>query len=365
LAVNAAAPVVQSTFRALPVIRGYAVLTDTELIRRLEFFEPLEQKIIKDIAGVCIVREFAAGEAIVRQGEAGLGLYFITGGRARVEIDRGGHKAVVAELKEGDFLGEFAIIDDQTRSASVICLEDTRCLLLTRDSFAKLLKKYPEIAGQMLRTLVGRIRSTNVRITQQTAQQAGQQAGQPAGALPQVASQPAAPPHAGPAQRDGATAAAVSNGTGIGPMTEQIAALLPAPEDLVQYYSSSKGRTQQFFNRFLGTIYAMKAMLRFSMAIVGCPVTVRAEGSGPEVLQGELNGVHVVLFPAEMDQALCIEAYADGDVSAALFRPAEGASLPPGTIERLAMPIREGDILRWRLPATGPASLEHSEPLTR
>src|SRR5205085_1509991 len=75
-----------------------------------------------------------------------------------------GTKVVVAELGEGDFLGELAIIDDKARSANVICLEDTRCVLLTRDSFAKLLKKHPEIAIQMLRSLVGRIRSTNERI---------------------------------------------------------------------------------------------------------------------------------------------------------------------------------------------------------
>ncbi|HWP85570.1 MAG TPA: cyclic nucleotide-binding domain-containing protein, partial [Terriglobia bacterium] len=126
------------------------MLTDTELIRKLDFFEPLDQKIIKRIASVCIVREFSAGEAIVRQGESGLGLYFITGGRAKVEVDKDGTKVVVAELKEGDFLGEFSLIDDKTRSASVVCLQDTRCLLLTRDSFARLLKKYPEIATQML-----------------------------------------------------------------------------------------------------------------------------------------------------------------------------------------------------------------------
>src|SRR5690349_14954263 len=93
------------------------LLTDIELIRKIEFFEALEPKVLKQIAEMCIVREFSAGEYIVRQGESGLGLYFITAGKAKVEIDRNDVKVVVAELKEGDSLGEFSIIDEKARSA--------------------------------------------------------------------------------------------------------------------------------------------------------------------------------------------------------------------------------------------------------
>ena len=325
------------------------MLTDTELIRKLEFFETLDDKIIKNIAGICIVREFAAGEAIVRQGEAGLGLYFITGGRAKVEVDREGHKIVVAELKEGDFLGEFAIIDDKTRSASVICLDDTRCLLLTRDSFAKLLRKHPEIANQMLRTLVGRIRTSNVRMTQ------------PVGKAP-TPSATAGTTNAPPAVDTEETSVPIGamNGSGIAAMAEQIGAILPKPEELVQYYSTSKGRTQQFFNRFVGTIYAMKAMMRFSMAIVGCPVTVTAEQADPELLQAEFNGVHLILFPSDVHQTLRIDAVGDGEVSATVFRSV-GDIQPEPEVLRLAESIREGDVLRWHFPAEGRATLVHIE----
>ena len=66
------------------------MLTETDLIRKLDFFRPLDQKIIAKIAKACIVKEFAVGDYIVRQGEAGLGLYFITRGQANVEINRNG-----------------------------------------------------------------------------------------------------------------------------------------------------------------------------------------------------------------------------------------------------------------------------------
>ena len=64
------------------------MLTDTELIRKLDLFEGLNPKTIQRIAQLCIVREFGADEYLIRQGESGLGLYFITAGRVKVEIER-------------------------------------------------------------------------------------------------------------------------------------------------------------------------------------------------------------------------------------------------------------------------------------
>ena len=304
-------------------------MTDTELIRKLDFFEPLDQKIIKRIASLCIVREFAAGEAIVRQGEAGLGLYFITAGRARVEVDRDGSKVVVAELKEGDFLGEFSIIDDKVRSASVICLHDTRCLLLTRDSFAKLMKKHPEIANQMLRTLVSRIRTANERIAQPAVR----------------------PPEASPPTPSIAAIGSGSTGQRLVAATEQMAEAIPKPQDFFRFYSSTKGKTQDFLNTLFGSLYAMKAAMRFSMAIVGCPVAVHAENPSAEVEEAAIHGVKLVLFPAGDDQTIRIEGIGDGHVSATFFRSRMARGISVVDVFRLEGPISQDEVVRVHLTA--------------
>lgn len=306
------------------------MLTDTELIRKLDFFEALSPKTIQQITQLCIVREFAAEEYIVRQGESGLGLYFITGGRAKVEIERDGMKVVVAELKEGDFLGELSIIDDKARSANVISLEDTRCLLLTRDSFSKLLKKHPEIALQMLKSLVSRIRSTNDRIS-------SSRAAQPAAA---PAPPPVSPPPASSTPLDG-----------IGAATERITAALPKPEDMVKMYSSTKDRVQNMLVGMFGTMYVVKAMTRFSMAMVGCPVTARAEQGDPEILETVIEGVKVVLFPSRSHQRIRIAAYADGELSATVFRPVGRGRRRQVETVRWEGPVRRNEIFALDVPA--------------
>jgi CRP-like cAMP-binding protein len=137
--------------------------TASDLIRKIDFFEPLDDRTVERIAEACIPREYSPGNHIVRQGDPGLGLYFITDGWVKVEIERDGTKTAIAELKAGDFVGEISIIDNKPRTANVICLADTSCLLLTRDSFQKLLKKYPEIAVQMIQSLASRLRETDER----------------------------------------------------------------------------------------------------------------------------------------------------------------------------------------------------------
>jgi CRP-like cAMP-binding protein len=311
------------------------VLTDTELIRKLDFFESLNPKTIQQIAQLCIAREFATEEYIVRQGESGLGLYFITSGRAKVEIERDGMKVVVAELKEGDFLGELSIIDDKARSANVICLEETHCLLLTRDSFSKLLKKHPEIALQMLRSLVSRIRSTNDRISSSRAAQAAAAAAAPAPPRPET---PARTSSSSPLD-------------GIGAATERITAALPKPEDMVKMYSSTKDRVQSMMVGMFGAMYVVKAMTRFSMAMVGCPVTVRAQERNLEVLETVIEGVKVVLFPARKDQRIRIEAYADGELSATVFRPVGSGRRREVETVRWKGPVSEKEILELHVPA--------------
>jgi CRP-like cAMP-binding protein len=291
-------------------------LSDVEVIRKLDFFEPLDNKIIKKIALQCFTREFGTGEVIIRQGEPGLGLYFISSGRVRVEIENSGIRTLIAELGVGDCVGELSIVDDKARSASVVCAEPTKCLLLTRDSFSKMMNKHPQIAIQMVKALATRLRATNVRILQPGRQQ-------PAQPLVDQA-QPVRP------QR---RLAAVATGGSASPL------LLPA--QMVDSYTSAKGKLRDLFVDVFSSLCAARAMTRFSMAVIGCPVTVYAEDSGTSFVAAAVDDVKICLFPAADHLKLRINAYGDGNVSVTVLRP------EPGAASHLRATIRRND--KWRL----------------
>ena len=76
-----------------------------------------------------------------------------------VEIRSDG--TTIAKLGSGQFFGEMSVIDNQPRSADVVAVEPSRCLILSAWSFNALISENPKIALKMLQEFVRRLRSTN------------------------------------------------------------------------------------------------------------------------------------------------------------------------------------------------------------
>lgn len=113
----------------------------------------LETRVRRRLADIGKRRTYAADEAIVREGSTGTALYVVLNGRARVE--RGGE--AIGELKGGDFFGELALIEEHPRSATVVAVEETDCLLFPAWEFTALLEEHPEIAVPIMRALIARL----------------------------------------------------------------------------------------------------------------------------------------------------------------------------------------------------------------
>ncbi len=57
-----------------------------------------------------------------------------------------------------------AILDGQTRSATVTAIEDSELFLIQRNDFISLLREHPEISLSLLQELTKRLRSADVKI---------------------------------------------------------------------------------------------------------------------------------------------------------------------------------------------------------
>lgn len=113
----------------------------------------LNDRVRRRLAEVGKRRTYAAGDPIVKEGSTGTALYIILSGRARVEREG----AALGELSSGDFFGELALIEEEPRSATVVAVDDTDCLLFPAWEFTALLKEHPEIAVPIMRALIGRL----------------------------------------------------------------------------------------------------------------------------------------------------------------------------------------------------------------
>ena len=74
------------------------------------------------------------GDVLMRQGEPSDALYFVLSGRFTVHVD--GTAEPVAEIGQGQSVGEIGFFAGLPRNATVMALRDSTVLMVTRERFA-------------------------------------------------------------------------------------------------------------------------------------------------------------------------------------------------------------------------------------
>lgn len=121
-----------------------------DLLQMVPLFSSLPESVLKAIAEKATPITFLGDDVIIGEGEKGDALYIIS--RGCVQISRGASTSdsvIVAELREGDFFGEMALLGDQVRKATVHAMNAVTMLRLTRADVLALADKFPEVARQL------------------------------------------------------------------------------------------------------------------------------------------------------------------------------------------------------------------------
>jgi CPA1 family monovalent cation:H+ antiporter len=130
-------------------LRGHDVaklrLEPIELLRTMPFFPDLSLEDMANIAVRMSLHNASQGEVIIRQGEPGDFMYFISHGVVRASREELGVSSELATLMAGDFFGEAALLTGEPRSATVTAV--TECLLykLHRDDLEVAMATQPAI----------------------------------------------------------------------------------------------------------------------------------------------------------------------------------------------------------------------------
>lgn len=110
-------------------------------------------------------REVAAGESVFREGEKGDYLCFVASGTLDViKLNQGAQPVVISKLAKGSSLGEMALLDRLTRSASVRAATPATLVVLSREDFEHLLAGHPAIGIKILKG-IALLLSFNLRKT--------------------------------------------------------------------------------------------------------------------------------------------------------------------------------------------------------
>jgi CRP/FNR family transcriptional regulator, cyclic AMP receptor protein len=117
----------------------------------------LSQRQLKKLAEWVKIVAYAEGEAIVKRGEGGIGLFLILDGGA--DVRRGNRR--LAHLGVGQFFGEMTLFDGQPRSADVVASEPSKVAVLSRYEFWGFAEDEPKVLRGVLEEMTRRLRETN------------------------------------------------------------------------------------------------------------------------------------------------------------------------------------------------------------
>lgn len=137
-------------------------MSDEKIINflsKIPLFKDLKRRQLEMLSRLVGQKTYQPGEVIVKQGQGGVGLFIIESGKADVLRQvADGSETQVNTLVAGDFFGELALLDEGQRTASVVAVEPTTCMAMTRWDFMPLLKDDADMAILILQEIVKRFR---------------------------------------------------------------------------------------------------------------------------------------------------------------------------------------------------------------
>ena len=111
------------------------------MVARVPLFMKLDAHEIADVAKLLRSHAYEAGSTIVRRGDHGDSMYFITAGQVEVATASG-----LVRLGVGDFFGETALLKKVQRNATVTAVTRVQVLMLGADDLEALMDRAPGIA---------------------------------------------------------------------------------------------------------------------------------------------------------------------------------------------------------------------------
>src|SRR6478672_4502805 len=125
-----------------------------ELLKQVRLFHRVEPKALDSIAKSFKERTFAAGDVIAQEGSQGIGFFVVESGTAKATHG----DLEIATIGPGSSFGEVALVDEGTRSATVIAETELKCWGLSAWEFRPIAETNATVAWNLATILAGYVR---------------------------------------------------------------------------------------------------------------------------------------------------------------------------------------------------------------
>ena len=123
-------------------------LDPVKLVAKVPLFAELGAERVGEITRMLKPRLVVPGERVMRKGETGDAMYFISSGAVEVQVE-----PEPVQLGSGDFFGAIALVTKTPRKADAVALAYCELLVLAAHDFHSLLDAYPSLRETITRTV--------------------------------------------------------------------------------------------------------------------------------------------------------------------------------------------------------------------
>lgn len=129
------------------------------IIKSIPFFACLSEDEIEGMRHVLVEKHFSRNKIIFVEDDTQNYMYVILSGKVKaVHLEPDGKEHILAVHKTGDFFGEMALLDGKTSPATVIAMEDTDILIMSKKDFDEYLLRNNRVLKEIIFILCARLR---------------------------------------------------------------------------------------------------------------------------------------------------------------------------------------------------------------
>ncbi len=129
------------------------------MLENVPLFSGLPKQALAEIEQHGSIKSYKKNVIVINQDDESYSLYVILSGSVKVFVSgEDGREAVLNHQETGDYFGDLALIDKQPRVASVMTMETSKFMIISREDFLTCLSKNPEIAINLIKPMTSRIR---------------------------------------------------------------------------------------------------------------------------------------------------------------------------------------------------------------
>ena len=129
-----------------------------QAMRAHELFAELPDELLARVVEMGRARTYRASTYVTMQGDASSEVYLLLGGSLDITTTSpASGPQLQGRISPVRLFGELGVLADVERTASVLCLEDSRIWVLDRDAFLALVGELPALASGLMRSLARQV----------------------------------------------------------------------------------------------------------------------------------------------------------------------------------------------------------------